>query len=254
MLTRGNRKLIGSQIWTFSLPSGLDTTCPGRTPICEKHCYDKRADKVRPNKRRRREANYRASRKASFVPLILGLIDYHDVQLMRLHVGGDFGTYLYTRKWLKIMKEAVHTRFWFYTRSWRVESIRPVIEQMSTLSNVRVWYSLDKDTGLPEHVPENVRCCWMMTEESDLPPPGEADLIFRIQKLRKKPLLRIRPKEDNVRICPDEDGMKRKKKVGCGPCNICFRPLQPENKTPTELQFGPGRVSLPLCEPGEMVA
>ncbi len=138
----------------------------------------------------------------------------------------------YARKWLQIMQRSPRVRFYFYTRSWRVQAIKAVIDLMAELPNCRAWYSTDVDTGMPASVPPRVRVAWLMTDPADAPPPG-ADLVFRVRRLRN----RTAPIPTTC-VCPAEDGVPRARPVTCDRCGFCWRP------TPT------GRVPLPVIEPG----
>src|SRR5207244_4362697 len=90
----------------------------------------------------------------------------------------------YVRQWASVAAAAPDTTFYAYTRSWRVPGIREALEEFAALPNVRLWYSADRDTGLPERVPAGVRVAWLETlEEEDVPP--QADLVFRPHRLRR---------------------------------------------------------------------
>ena len=123
----------------------------------------------------------------------------------------------------------------FYTRSWRDDAIRPVLEAMSQLPNCRAWYSCDRGTGIPASIPPRVRLAWLMTGDDDAPPP-ETHLIFRIRALRRRPQTRIQ----GVRVCPAEDGVTRKMQVTCDRCRLCWRSLSADPQH---------RISLPLIQP-----
>ena len=65
MLNPGNAKLGAKRrIWTFSLPSR--TSCPGRSPLCARHCYSAHVERRRPSVRRRYQRNLRLSRRRDF--------------------------------------------------------------------------------------------------------------------------------------------------------------------------------------------
>jgi hypothetical protein len=78
-------------------------------------------------------------------------------------------------------------RFFAYSRSWRVEKIRPLLYAFGALPNVKLWLSADKDSGLPADVPEGIRVAWLQVDEqpplwgrdrlpgSQTPPYGPAD-------------------------------------------------------------------------------
>jgi hypothetical protein len=136
------------------------------------------------------------------------------VLLMRVHVSGDFYSGSYAAKWLRIFRRARRCRFWFYTRSWRVPSILPVLTEMALLPNVRVWFSCDEDTG-PCPAQEGVRVAWL--EEADGDADLEvADLVFRIKRVRQQT-----PRWTPLRlVCPtDRPGDHD---TNCGACGRCW--------------------------------
>ena len=152
MLSPGNAKLgTGRRIWSFSLPSLV--TCPGRSATCAAACYSRRLEKIRPPVRRRYAANLALSRRPDFAQIALAALAIHGVRVLRLHVGGDFYSAAYARKWLRIIRRLPRVRFYAYTRSWRHRGIRPVLEEMARQPNCRLWYSCDEGTGLPARVP-----------------------------------------------------------------------------------------------------
>lgn len=90
---------------------------------------------------------------------------------------------------------------------------------MAAEPNLQLWFSCDRDTGVPNSVPESVRLAWLMTTTSDLP-PRPVDLLFRVQALRRTPLAMI----DGMLVCPAEDGQTRRQPVTCDQCRNCWRP------------------------------
>jgi hypothetical protein len=223
MLTPGNKKLGGRLIWGFGLPSGTPAICRGLTDLCREHCYARRAEQLRLVVRARYEKNLRLSRLPDFEHRVRYFILAHEVAVVRLHVGGDFFDAVYARKWLRVMRRLPAVRFFLYTRCWRDGAIRPVLERMAELPNCRVWYSCDRETGIPAMVPARVRLAWLMTG-ADEPPPAGMGLAFRIRRLRQQAQTRVA----GVRVCPEEDGVRRKAPVTCDRCGLCWRPLPGE--------------------------
>lgn len=223
MLTPGNKKLGDRLIWSFGLPSGSPEVCRGLTDLCREHCYARRVEQLRPAVRARYEKNLRLSRRPDFEHRVRYFILDHDVAVVRVHVGGDFWSAPYAQKWLRVMCRLPAVRFFFYTRAWRDDAIRPVLERMAALPNCRVWYSCDRETGIPTEVPPRVRLAWLMTGADD-PPPAGMGLAFRVRRLRQQAQTRV----DGVRVCPEEDGVRRKAPVTCDRCGLCWRPLPGE--------------------------
>lgn len=235
MLTPGNKKLGGYLIWGFGLPSGTAAVCVGMTPTCRAHCYAARTECYRPKAARRYRQNLALSRRRDFARRAWAFLVAHAVRVVRIHTGGEFYSAAYARKWLAVARRARRVRFFTYTRAWRVPGLKPVIDELAALPNVRVWYSADRDTGLPPDVPAGVRVAWLMTAGDDDPPAG-ADLVFRVARLRRAPAAEVA----GVRVCPAEDGFPRPRAPTCDRCGVCWRPPAPAP---------PGRVPLPVIDP-----
>jgi Gene product 88 len=235
MLTQGNHKLGGRLIWSFSLPSARPDICVGMSDLCRRHCYARRLEKIRPAMLARYEANYRLGLSSTFARRVRAFLVAHDVAVVRLHVGDDFFSSDYARKWLRIMRRSPQVRFYFYTRSWRDEATRTILERMASLPNCRAWYSCDRETGVPSTIPPGVRLAWLSSDPTDVP-PASASLVFRVRKLRSRQATHL----NEVRICPAEDGIPRTQPVTCERCQSCWQPLP---------DVSARRVSLPLLPP-----
>ena len=231
MLTPGNRKLGGRLIWGFGLPSGGPAVCPGMSDACRAHCYAVALERYRPAAAAAYRRNLVRAEKRNFASRIRAFLIAHAVRVVRVHVGGDFYGAAYARKWLRVMRRSPRTRFYFYTRSWRVAAIRPVLDRMAELPNCEAWFSADRDTGVPGDVPPRVRVAWLMTAADDTPPAG-TDLAFRVRSLRRHPA----PAGDPL-VCPAEDGVPRSSPVTCDRCGRCWRPAAAD------------RIPLPVVEP-----
>jgi hypothetical protein len=232
MLTPGNRKLGAKLIWGFGLPSGRAELCTGMTALCRQHCYARRLESYRPSVLTRYEENYRLSQRPDFEQRLYHFLLAHDVHVVRIHSAGEFYGADYARKWLRLIRRLPQVRFFAYTRAWRDEAIRPVLELLARRRNCRLWYSCDRHTGIPTRLPPRVRLAWLMTAEEDLP-PTQADLIFRIVPLRRLRQRRVR----HMPVCPAEDGVPRRMPVTCERCGLCWIPLSDD---------APTRLSLPV--------
>lgn len=234
MLTPGNLKLGGRRIWGFALPSGTPDVCPGLSPTCSTHCYARALEGHRPAAAAKYRRNLRASRRRDFVRRVVAFLLAHRVRVVRVHVGGDFYSARYARKWLAVMRRSPRVVFYFYTRSWRVPAIRAVIDQMSALPNSVAWASCDRDTGVPTDLPTGVRLAWLSVTEDDVP-PAAVDLVFRVRALRSHPVPPAGPP-----VCPAEDGVSRPRRVTCDVCGRCWHPAPEASRTP-----------LPVIDPTE---
>lgn len=226
MLTPGNAKLGGRRIWGFALPSGTPDVCPGLSPTCSVHCYARAVERYRPAVAAMYRRNLRAARRRDFVRRVVAFLIAHRVQIVRIHVGGDFGSARYARKWRAIVRRSPRVRFYFYTRSWRVPAIKAVIDDMGALPNCAAWYSCDRDTGVPTDIPAGVRLAWLSLAAGDVPPAG-IDLTFRVRPLRRHPVAPGSPP-----VCPAEDGVPRPRRVTCDVCGRCWHPALEGHRTP----------------------
>jgi hypothetical protein len=226
VLTPGNLKLGGRRIWGFALPSGTPDACPGLSPTCRAHCYAVAVERFRPAAAAAYRRNLRASRRRDFVRRVVAFLVAHRVGVVRVHTAGDFHSARYARKWLAVMRRSPRVTFYFYTRSWRVAAIRPVIDRMAGLPNCVAWYSCDRDTGVPADVPAGVRLAWLSAAADEAAPPG-VDLVFRVRGLRGRPAPPGGPP-----VCPAEDGVPRPRRATCDACGRCWHPAPAAGGTP----------------------
>jgi hypothetical protein len=211
LLQQGNLKL-GQAIHTFSLPAVV--TCPGRSSVCERVCYAQRHRYRFQAVIERLVYNFQQCRRRDFVPRVVREIRCKGCLVIRVHVSGDFFSTDYAEKWLGIMKRCPGPRYYWYSRSWRVPEIREVLEQMAMLRQCRCWYSVDSETGLPEHVPDGVRLAYLQVRVGEQ--PELADLVFRARGARRERIpLSL--------ACPSETPQGRSHDMNCGFCTRCWR-------------------------------
>jgi hypothetical protein len=213
LLGRGNGKL-GEMIHTWSLPAVA--TCPGRSTVCERHCYARagrfRTDVVRD----RLQANLAASAAADFVANMVREVRCRGARVVRVHVSGDFHSAAYARKWASIARRCPKTVFYAYSRSWRSPEVAPALADLAALPNVRLWYSADAETGLPTDLPAGVRVAYMSAAAGDV--PTGSHLVFRTKPLRKSPARRL----GLALVCPVEAGGAKAGETTCSSCTLCF--------------------------------
>jgi hypothetical protein len=217
MLTPGNKKLGGHLIWGFGLPSDTAALCPGMTPTCKRVCYAVRLQQYRPQALRLYRRNLRLVRRKDFVKRVRAFLCSQGVRVVRIHTSGEFVTPKYVRKWLRIIAKSTKVKFFTYTRVWQLPEFAEVLAELSQLPNLSLWYSCDRDTGLPEVVPPRVRLAWLMTSAEDVPPPG-VDLVFRTTALRRQPAEAV----NGITVCPAENGSTPS--TTCDRCRMCWRP------------------------------
>jgi len=236
MLTPGNKKLGQHLIWGFGLPSGTAAVCVGMTPTCRTHCYAVRTEGYRRRAAVRYRRNLVRSQRRDFVRRMRALLVANHILVVRIHTGGEFYSAAYAQKWVEIARRSRRVRFFTYTRAWRVPAIKAVIDALASLTNCRVWYSADRESGMPPEIPAGVRVAWLMVAADDLPPAG-VDLVFRVAPLRRSPAIAVA----GVPVCPAEDGLARPRHPTCDHCGICWR------NPPTPAS--PCRVPLPVMDP-----
>jgi hypothetical protein len=213
MLVQGNSKL-GRLIWGFSIPAG--DTCPGKSERCDDRCYAQKGMFVMPAVKRAHARNLEATKMSDFADRIIEEIRKHKCSVVRIHVAGDYYSVAYIQKWHKIVKACPDVRFFTYTRSWRLPKLREAIEKyVKDCPNLRMWYSVDGETGNPVRVPKRVRTAYMAVAMHDIP-SNKMDLVFRDYGIRGAVQKRI----NGVLVCPPENGVTD---LTCEKCGICWQ-------------------------------
>ncbi len=208
LLVQGNRK-IGEAIHHFDLPAVK--TCPGRSSTCERVCYAQTGHYAFASVKERLAWCHKQSLRADFAKQVIAEIKRKGVLVLRLHCSGDFYSADYARKWLEIMRHCPKVRFYLYTRSWRVEDIAVVLEEMAALRCCRVWYSIDRETGVPAKVPVGVRLAYLQVDVDE--DPELLDLLFVVRKVR-----RHAQRVGLPLLCPHQAN----KAENCGSCGRCY--------------------------------
>jgi hypothetical protein len=211
LLVHGNQKL-GVQIAHFDLPAS-EQICVGRSSVCWKECYARRGRFHFPQVRERLIYNYQQSLKSDFADRLIREIRSLGIMTVRLHCSGDVYGKKYAEDWLKVFQACPRVRFYAYTRAYKIPAIAEVLEKWAALRCVRLWYSCDSES-VPASVPSGVRLAFLQTELHQQ--PGKVNLIFRVHRLRKKPVSIGLPM-----VCPSET--PEGKQVSCGSCQNCFK-------------------------------
>lgn len=147
---RGNSKL-GPNVFSYSrLPGKIGGTCPGASPVCEMVCYAKRIVRNQPLWDLMRENSQRSC--------VVGYLP-KGAELVRLHVSGDFDTAHYINSWTRLVQVNPSVQFWGYTRSWRIPSLFPALQELQRCENMQLFASMD--SGTPEDPPEGWRVAWL---------------------------------------------------------------------------------------------
>lgn len=227
MLTRGNTKLGLSDIWGFGLPSGDPAVCVGMTPVCSKYCYAKRLESMRPSVKTAYTRNLEATKSQDFVDSMVNFVRFNRIKIVRVHTAGEFYSADYVKKWMAISTRLPRVMFYAYTRSWRVLEIRKVLERLGRKSNWQLWYSADKDTGIPPKVLMPIRVAWLMSTVGD-EPSGPVDLVFRTQFLRRTTVKKIA----GAMVCPVENGVTYRQSMTCESCTVCWSSAKSRDLSP----------------------
>jgi hypothetical protein len=219
LFVKGNKK-VGRDALVWNLPVLL--TCPGKTPSCEANCYANKGHWRWPDTKQRLARRLQAAEADNFVERAIAELRNRGASKVRIHSSGDFFSPAYVLKWFAIAAALPDVKFWAYTHSWSVEGILPELVRLASLPNVRLWFSCDRDTGLPAAVP-NVRACWLQIEDEEppAPEPGQMalDLVFRTKRKDRKPAKRI----GLITLCPTYSGLDTAPDVTCETCHLCFR-------------------------------
>lgn len=213
-LSRGNSKLGDDAIWQWGLPAVV--TCPGRSPECVLACYALRHRYRFPSVQARLEANMAARiHLKDWIASVVGQIAGMRIKAVRIHTSGDFDAAEYVDAWRAIAKARPKTRFYAYTRSWAAGDLamNASLRAFARLRNVQLWLSFDRSMEEP---PKWSGCkrAYMAVDDSDIPAPGSADMVFRVK--RKTKAVRI----GGIVVCPAE--RERGAKATCESCRLCI--------------------------------
>lgn len=209
LLSEGTTKL-GKSILGWSVPA--ISTCPGKSSVCSRYCYATHGRFVTERVKKLMDWRYEQSKRKDFAEQMAGEIFRRGVLVCRVHVSGDFYSPSYTQKWIEIAARSKAVRFFAYSRSWRIEKIRPLLYAFGALPNVRLWLSADSDTGQPVDVPEGIRVAWLQHNEVV---PEQAELVFQVRAMRGRVSLPT--------VCEQETPTGKARGVNCANCGVCWR-------------------------------
>jgi hypothetical protein len=142
LIQPGNSKMGG--VANYSMRA--KASCPGRTPICDAFCYAAAGRFNASNVMRTHDRNLAESRRADFARRVIDEITKMKLELLRVHVAGDFYDEAYIDKWIQIAKACPNTKFYAYTRSWRVAELVPALRRLARCPNFQLWLSADRDS------------------------------------------------------------------------------------------------------------
>jgi len=166
-----------------------------------------------PNVKNAHQRNYQISKSEHFVSWMSGMIRDFCVTTFRIDVVGDFYDEVYTDKWHQVVKANRRVKFFAYTRSWTKPSLFAPLVGLGNEKNMRLWFSFDSTMPVPPRI-RGIRRCYLSTSDTDMPPPGTANLIFRDNQ---ETVLKYSP--EGVQICPYDNGVTA---TTCSKCKLCW--------------------------------
>ena len=186
------------KIPSFSI-SAIDS-CPGATSWCSKACYAAKVERIYKNAATAYESNFNLTKEPDFVKKMnieIAKLTRKGVNVMRLHVSGDFYSVRYIYDWVKIAKANPTMTFFGYTHSWSVLNLLPHIGIFRALPNVVLFASVDESTtGRP---PKNWRVAYAGNKQLNMY-PKMIDCLEQVGKIKD-----------------------------CAACKICFNPISTVN-------------------------
>ncbi|MGW8177247.1 MAG: GP88 family protein [bacterium] len=173
LLVYGNDKL--GAIANFSLPAMK--TCPGKTKFCKRFCYGQRNWYRTERVKQGLWDRYFISLSPQFADRVIGEIKDKKIKLVRIHTVGDFYSVEYIKKWEKIARAcAGSTKFYGYTRSWRVDELRPHLEYL--MENFLVWLRASIDYTTHQQKPEGWATFSSVDGDGKLCPHDSGKVMF----------------------------------------------------------------------------
>lgn len=143
----GNKKLMKDSIASFSIPAGI--SCPDAGTCNGGFCYAQTGRFSMNNTIRSHVKNYLASQKNYFVDVMIDRIfRLKRVELIRIHVAGDFYSQAYVNKWTQIISNCPEMKFYAYTKSfvsldlealWNLENIH-IIQSTGSRDDSKINY------------------------------------------------------------------------------------------------------------------
>lgn len=167
--------------------------------------------------------NMEISQQDDFVPWMVAKLRVLGATVMRVHVSGDYYNAAYIQKWRQIAG-STPVRFYSYTRSWRIPELLPELMQLSTLPNMHLWWSLDKDANDAPYI-SGIRRAYMAVDDADAAvAPSDCDLVFRVKGGGNRTIMK---KANSVFVCPPENGIKLPNHITCSKCRFCWSDRTP---------------------------
>lgn len=114
-------KINEVNVFNFGIPA--DTTKDGKVTCpfadeCRDYCFAKKGFYKMPNVAEAYERRYKLTKLESFVEIMDVVINYNDVDYLRIHDSGDFYSKKYVKDWITIINKNKHVKFYCYTKSF----------------------------------------------------------------------------------------------------------------------------------------
>ena len=206
---------LGALVHAWSILAG--ETCPGKTKLCTRLCYAKHGNFLWDTVTNAHSSNADFADTEDFAEWMIHELKRKFVRVLRVHVAGDFFNEKYINDWIQIVRECPETKFYAYTRSWRVEALFPRLIALANEPNIQLWWSIDRESGPAPLVP-GVRMAYLAINDTDaMTVPNDVDLLFRNRA--KTPMI----SSNGVMVCPVEN--KDPAHIGkhtCSSCGVCF--------------------------------
>jgi hypothetical protein len=182
LLSDGNTKL--GKIANFNLPTSVCNQKYVALQGCDKYCYARRLEKLRPALRAKLEWNLEQSRKETFVEDMCKELPFFG-DVIRIHSFGDYYSQEYLDKWLEIAKRFPNKTFYSYTKNLDLNfSKRPANFKVILSDDNLIWgeplyglfdgvSTIESNAGLPTDKQQWFRCvghcescsyCWTASE------------------------------------------------------------------------------------------
>jgi hypothetical protein len=127
----------------FALPAGPDFSCPGATKACD-GCYAQKGRHVFSNVQNAFARNFALMQSFEAKKDVKGcaaaLLDVISpkAEIFRINESGDFSSAFVVKVWTEVAKARPNTKFWAYTRSFKLD-----FRKFIALPNVMLWASTD---------------------------------------------------------------------------------------------------------------
>lgn len=133
---------IASKVLIWNMP--YIKTCPGASELCKSVCYNAAYDGNTNSYANLMHFNKEKRELMIYINKVLQTEIKKESIIVRLHSEGDFFSEEYVRFWKEIVFINKNIKFWAYTKSWIISSIKEELEELEKLDNINIYYSWDE--------------------------------------------------------------------------------------------------------------